>query len=132
MTQVVDDSLEAGRETARRHAWRDAYDLLQKADERGALAAEDLASLGDAAWWTGRLEEAIELRERAYAAFVEAGEPKRAALVTVPLAMDYGLRGALSVSTGWVAARALRSSSRAPRRSKGFEDEVELVAVAWR
>ena len=103
MTQVVDEPLEAGREAARRHAWRDAYDLLRKADEAGALAADDLASLGDAAWWTGRLEEAIGLRERAYAAFVEAAEPRRAAMVTVPLAMDYGLRGALSVSTGWIA-----------------------------
>ena len=46
MTQVVDDSLDAGREAARRHAWRDAYDLLQKADERGALAAKDLALKG--------------------------------------------------------------------------------------
>jgi hypothetical protein len=32
MTQVLDDSLEAGREAARKHAWRDAYELLQKAD----------------------------------------------------------------------------------------------------
>ena len=103
MTQIVDDSLEAGREAARRHAWRDAYDLLRSADENGALAADDLESLGDAAWWTGRLDEAIGLRERAYAAFVEAGEPRRAAMVTAPLAMDYGLRGALSVATGWIS-----------------------------
>jgi class 3 adenylate cyclase len=103
VTQVVDEPLEAGREAARRHAWRDAYDLLRRADERGGLAAGDLESLGDAAWWTGRLDEAIELRERAYAAFVEAGESRRAARVAVPLAMDYGLRGALSVSGGWIA-----------------------------
>jgi tetratricopeptide (TPR) repeat protein len=104
VAHVVDDSLEAGREAARRHAWRDAYDLLRSADEGGALAADDLESLGEAAWWTGRLDEAIGLRERAFAAFVEAGEPRRAAMVTVPLAMDYGLRGALSVSSGWIAS----------------------------
>jgi class 3 adenylate cyclase len=103
MTQVVDEPLEAGREAARKHAWRDAYDLLKSADEADRLTAEDLEALGDAAWWTGRLEEAIGLRERAYAAFVEAGEPRRAAMVTVPLTMDYGLRGALSVATGWNA-----------------------------
>ena len=103
MTQVVDDSLEAGRDAARRHAWRDAYDLLRAADGAGRLTAEDLESVANAAWWTGRLDEAIGLRERAYAAFVEAGEPRRAAMVTVPLAMDYGLRGALSVSSGWIA-----------------------------
>ena len=103
MTQVVDDSLEAGRDAARRRAWRDAYEFLRSADGDGRLTADDLESLADAAWWTGRLDEAIGLRERAYAAFVEAGEPRRAAMVTVPLAMDYGLRGALSVSGGWIA-----------------------------
>jgi class 3 adenylate cyclase len=103
VAQVLDEPLEAGREAARRHAWREAYDLLHSADEAGGLTADDLESLGNAAWWTGRLEEAIGLRERAYAAFVESGEPRRAAMVTVPLAMDYGLRGALSVSTGWIA-----------------------------
>jgi class 3 adenylate cyclase len=103
VTQIVDDSLEAGREAAQRRAWRDAYDLLGRADEEGRLAAEDIESLADAAWWTGHLEEAIALRERAYAAFVEADEPRRAAMVAVPLAMDYGLRGQLSVSGGWIA-----------------------------
>ena len=102
MAQVVDDSLEAGREAAQRRAWRDAYDLLKAADEAGRLAAEDIESFGEAAWWTGRLDEAIGLRERAYAAFVAAGEPRRAAMMTVSLAMDYGLRGALSVSGGWI------------------------------
>ena len=36
MAQVVDDSLEAGREAAQRRAWRDAYDLLKDADEARA------------------------------------------------------------------------------------------------
>ena len=50
VTQVVDDSLEAGREAARRHAWRDAYELLRRADEDGKLTAEDLENLAEAAW----------------------------------------------------------------------------------
>jgi class 3 adenylate cyclase len=102
MSQVVDDSLEAGREAAQRRAWRDAYDLLSAADD-GRLTAGDVESLADSAWWTGRLDEAIELRERAFAAFVDAGEPRRAAMLAMLLAMDYALRGALSVSGGWVA-----------------------------
>jgi class 3 adenylate cyclase len=103
VTRVVDDSLEAGREAARRHAWREAYDLLASADADGRLTAEDLESLAGAAWWTGRLEEAIRLRERAYTAYVDAGEPRRAALLAVSLTMDHMLRGALSVSNGWLA-----------------------------
>jgi class 3 adenylate cyclase len=103
VSQVVDDSLQAGREAARRHAWRDAYELLQTAGQGEKLAAEDLENLAEAAWWTGRLDEAIELRERAYAAFAEAGEPRRAAMLAGMLSIDYGLRGAMSVAGGWVA-----------------------------
>ena len=103
MSQVVDDSLEAGREAARRHAWRDAYELLRSADADGKLEAEDLENLAEAAYWTGRLEEALALRERAYAAFVEAGETRRAALLAVTLGMDHLVRSAMSVSSGWIA-----------------------------
>jgi class 3 adenylate cyclase len=114
VTQVVDDSLEAGRAAAQRHAWREAYDLLGGADEAGRLTAEDLEHLAEAAWWTGRLEQAIALRERAYTAYVEAGETRRAGLVAVTLAIDHLNRAAMSVSSGWLA-RA--------ERQLGAEDE---------
>ena len=81
MTQIVDDSLEAGREAARRRAWRDAYELLRSADASGTLTAEDLENLAEAAWWTGRLEEAITLRERAYASYGAAGASRSAGLL---------------------------------------------------
>ena len=103
VTQVLDDSLEAGREAARRHAWRQAYDLLAGADDDGRLTAEDLQSLAEAAWWTGRLEQAIALRERSYTAYVDDGERVRAALVATLLSIDHLNRGAMSVSSGWLA-----------------------------
>jgi class 3 adenylate cyclase len=111
VSQVLDDSLEAGREAARKHAWRDAYHLLQKADADGLLGAEDLEHLGEAAWWTGRLEEAIDFRERAYAAHVEAGEPRRAALLAMMISGDHAKKGAVSVAGGWLsrAARLLEN-----------------------
>jgi class 3 adenylate cyclase len=107
MSHVLDDSLEAGREAARKHAWRDAYELLQRADADGLLGAEDLDHLGEAAWWTGRLEEAIDFRERAYAAHVEAGEPRRAALLAMMISGDHAKKGAVSVASGWLS-RATR------------------------
>jgi class 3 adenylate cyclase len=103
VAQVLDDSLEAGREAARRRAWREAYDLLRSADEDGRLAADDLVSLAESAWWTGHLDEAIELRERAFAAYADAGGREHAAMLALRLAMDHGLRGAMSVSSGWIA-----------------------------
>jgi class 3 adenylate cyclase len=107
MSQVLDDSLEAGREAARKRAWRDAYELLQKADADGLLGAPDLEHLGEAAWWTGRLEEAIDFRERAYAAYVEAREPRRAALLAMMISGDHAKKGAVSVAGGWLS-RATR------------------------
>ena len=103
MSQVLDDSLEAGREAARKHAWRDAYDLLQKADADRLLGAEDLERLAEAAWWTGHLEQAIDLRERAYAAYTEAGEPRRAALLALALSGDHANKAAFSVASGWLS-----------------------------
>src|SRR5215213_938367 len=107
MSSVLDDALETGREAARKRAWREAYELLGQANAHGRLGAEDLEHLAEAAWWTGRLEEAIDVRERAYAAYVEAGEPRRAALVAVLVSGDHGKRGAYSVASGWLS-RATR------------------------
>jgi class 3 adenylate cyclase len=117
MSQVLDDSLEAGREAARKRAWRDAYELLQKPNAEGRLEAQDLESFAEAAWWTGHLEQAIDLRERAYAAYGEAGEPRRAALLAIMLASDHFNKGAASVAGGWLS-RAERLLANEP---EGFE-----------
>jgi class 3 adenylate cyclase len=102
VTQTVDDSLEAGRQAGRRHAWRDAYELLRRADEGGELTGEDLEQLAEAAWWTGRLDESIATRERAYAAYVANDENRRAALNAVMVSIDYANKGAMAVASGWL------------------------------
>ena len=116
VSHVVDDSLEAGREAARKRAWSEAYRLFQDANTDCSLGAEDLERFAEAAWWTGRLEEAIDLRERAYAAHVEAGEPRRAALLAITLSGDHGKKGAYSVAGGWLS-----------RAARLLEDEPEGV-----
>jgi class 3 adenylate cyclase len=102
MTQVAGDPLEAGREAAQRYAWREAYLLLREADEAGALGGDDLESLADASWWTGHLDEALALRERAYAIFAREGEAMRAAVLAVVLGMDHMVKGSPAVAAGWL------------------------------
>jgi class 3 adenylate cyclase len=116
MTQVVDDSLAAGREAARRRAWREAYDLLRGADTDGRLTPADLEQLAEAAWWTGHLEEAMTVRERAYTANAEAGDDVAAGLVALKLSMDNLTRGKLTVAQGWLgrAERLLGSGDELP------------------
>jgi class 3 adenylate cyclase len=101
VSQVV-DSLDAAREAAERHAWRTAYEAYASVD-RHELAPADFERFADAAWWTGRLEQAITLRERAYAGFSAAGDTLGAARVALTLSWDHGGRGAFAVSRGWFA-----------------------------
>ena len=102
MTELISDPLEAGREAARRLAWREAYEHLSGADANGNLTGEDLANLAEAAYWTGRLEEAIAFRERAVAAYIAEGEPRRAAVLAAMLSIDNLMRGLMAVSSGWL------------------------------
>jgi class 3 adenylate cyclase len=114
MAQVIDDSLDAldaGRDAARRHAWRDAFDLLSAADAESTLAPQDLELLAEAAEWTGRLNESIGAYERAYARYLDGGSSHRAAYVAIMLAVQYRNKAAQAIATGWHsrAARLLES-----------------------
>lgn len=114
MAQLADDALEAGRAAADRHAWQEAYQLLKPAGP--SLAADDLERLAEAAYWTGRLDEAIELRERAYAAYAAAGDREHAALLALSISQDYFMKAALAVSSGWFAKaeRLLQGEAESP------------------
>jgi class 3 adenylate cyclase len=116
----VFESLEAGRVAAARYSWKEAFELLSAADSDGVLTARDVDMLAQAAWWTGRLEDALALRERAYAAYMKEGDKQAAALVALTLAEDYGFKAALSVSNAWVQ-----------RAERLLEDEKESIAHAY-
>jgi class 3 adenylate cyclase len=98
----VVDSLEVARKAAARHAWREAYESYTSAPSE-ELAPEDLERFADAAWWSGRIQEAIALRERAYAGFAEAGDTLKSARLALKISDDHGGRGAFAVSQGWFA-----------------------------
>src|SRR5919201_228600 len=103
MVQVnLDNALAGGRDAIRRYAWRDAFELLTAADKAGALEAEDLEGLAEAAWWNGRSDECISARERAYTLHLEAGRPRQAAFVALALAKDQFGRHAASIAQAWL------------------------------
>ena len=101
MSQVV-DSIQAARQAALRHAWREAYEAYSGADAQ-SLAPHDLESFAEAAWWRGRLDEAMGMRERSYAEYVAAGDKPAAARIALTLSWDHSGRGAFAVSQGWFA-----------------------------
>ena len=98
----VSDGLERGRDAVRRHAWPQAYELLSAGDAEGPLDPEDLVRLAKAAWWTGRQNESIAARERAYAALVERGDRAPAAFAALTLRREYSAKLAASVASGWL------------------------------
>lgn len=96
------DGLERGRAAVRRLAWPEAYELLSVLDEAGSLAPEDLIGLAKASWWTGRQNESISARERAYGALVERGDRGSAAFAALTLRREYSAKLAGSMASGWL------------------------------
>ena len=101
MSQVV-DALEEARAAAGRQSWRAAYGAYTDVED-GGLIASDFENYGEAAWWSGKLDEAISLRERAYAAYTAAGDLLGAARMALALQWDYEARGSFAVANGWMA-----------------------------
>lgn len=102
MSRVIEQSpLQAGRDAAARHAWHEAFDFLSAADGLDSLEPQDLESLAQSAWWTGRLDACIEARERAYAAYLKDGQSRAAARIALDLSQDYFSKLAHSIGAGW-------------------------------
>jgi class 3 adenylate cyclase len=102
MTRSANEPLGAGRDSINRRAWGEAFDLLTEADGPGLLEPQDLESLGEAAWWTGRLDDCIDARQRAYSAYVESGNKRKAAMVALAVAKDYYAKQASAIGTAWL------------------------------
>jgi class 3 adenylate cyclase len=101
VSQVI-DSLEDARAAAARQAWRAAYAAFGDAD-RTALTAADLEHYGEAAWWSGKIDEAIRHREKAFAAYSAEGDHRGAARLAIILAWDYEGKGSFAVAGGGLA-----------------------------
>jgi len=111
VTQTV-EPLDAARTAAGRQAWRAAYDSFTGLDP-SELTARDLEDFAESAWWRGKLDEAIALRERAYTAYTASEDVLGAARIALALCWDYEGRGSFAVASGWLA-NAERLLDRAP------------------
>ncbi len=101
MTQTA-ATPEAGRQAVGLGHWKDAYGLFQAVDA-DTLTGDDLAAYAESAFWTCRQDEAMALRERAFAAYISEGKPLLAATVASCLSWDHSGRGAFAVASGWLA-----------------------------
>ncbi len=94
--------LESAREEVSRYAWREAFGLFAAADADEPLGPDDLDQMAECAWWIGKMRHCIALRERAHAAYLKAGDVRRAAAVAIELAVHHGDLGEVSDATAWI------------------------------
>jgi ATP/maltotriose-dependent transcriptional regulator MalT len=112
--------IDRARDAVERGSWSEAYDLFLALEplER----PEDRERFADAAWWTGRIEESIAARQKAYTGYAEAGDDRRAGWMSARLCMEHFLRDEPAVGAGWFA--------RTQRHAKSLPDCVELGFAA--
>ena len=131
MVSQVLDHLDAGREAVAQRRWADAYELLRGADEEAPLAPEDLELLGEATQWTADPEAAMPYYERAYASYLEAENPRRAAYLATFIGHYYGgVRMQRSVGNGWLS-RATRLLVDEPEGPEHGYLALERALLAW-
>lgn len=97
---------ERGGAALARHQWAEALEALSEADRRTELDAGGLWLLAEALWWSGRLPDSIEARERSYAAAMKAADHASASRAAIMLGRDNLYRNAESVAAGWLGRAA--------------------------
>ncbi|OGO59512.1 MAG: hypothetical protein A2V85_09245 [Chloroflexi bacterium RBG_16_72_14] len=96
------DALREGRAALQRHAWTEAFDLLTRADEETPLSGNDLEALAEAAFFAARADVLADIRQRAFKAHRDAGDPLRAAYLALVLGREYGREGKTSIASAWI------------------------------
>jgi len=94
MSQVLEPPLlDQAQAALGRHAWGEAFELLERADKDRTLDPPGLLLLAQAAWWVGRLPTAIDVLERAYAAAAKGGDFQTATIAATFLGRNNAMRG---------------------------------------
>ena len=113
MDGTATGALDRGRDAYARRAWLEAHEALSRADDGGALEAEDLELLAMAKLMLGRDDESIAILERAHHRYLERGETQRAVRAATWIGMNLGFRGVIAPANGWLG-RAQRLLDRQP------------------
>ena len=94
--------LSEARTSVAHWAWDRAYDLFSTVAASRTLDPDDLDRFAKAAYWTGRSDQSISIRETAYAAHLERGDDHRAALCALTLRREYISNMQDSLAMGWL------------------------------
>jgi class 3 adenylate cyclase len=113
------ESLSVAKKAFDSHDWNGVIDAFQDG-EKGDLSPDDLLLLADALWWTGQLDESLEIFEKAFSLLVDEDKPSEAGRVAALLAYFALRRQAYAVAGAWIA------------RAEGLlEGQPESVGHVW-
>lgn len=116
----VQGALERGRDAFARQDWHAIYDELAPTVGDPSAEPEAAELLAEAVWWLGRLDECIDLRERAFARREADGACRRAARVATLLYYDHCWQGRRAVAGGWLARARRLLEAESPCAEWGF------------
>jgi len=125
-TQIRDGA----RQALEDHAWLEAYRAYVSLREREELSGDDWEHLGDAAWWSAHPDESMEAWERASAIYASEGNPRRAALIALRLALEHADRFEGALWNGWLQ-RAIRLMTDQPDCVERGYLELALVRSSF-
>ncbi|MGQ0849999.1 MAG: adenylate/guanylate cyclase domain-containing protein [Actinomycetota bacterium] len=114
---LVPEAIAAAERAISAHDWARAFDLLEQVG-RSNLDPQHLVMLGETAWWLGRIDDAIDARQRAYRMLIERAEAEEAALVAIGLAEDHFHKLEPSLGRGWLQTALRLMADRPPTRAQ--------------
>lgn len=82
--------------------WESAYQALQQLQSSRSLSAEEFEMLATSALWLSRFDDCIEMRERAFAAYLRAGRKADAARMALDLFTGHNYKNSRIVAQGWL------------------------------
>ena len=106
--------LARGWELFRLADWQGARDAFQSALDAAPGDPDALDGLGQACWWVGERDTAIDLRREAFAGYRRAGASRDAARLAIYLAGEHRISGQIAAANGWIGrARRLLADAEA-------------------
>jgi DNA-binding CsgD family transcriptional regulator len=98
----LDALLALAHESRAARRFAEAYEAFSRADQKGVLSTDDILAWGDAAWWLGFADRALELAELGHQRLLDENLPIRAAMEAISLGFLLMLRGEFSAGSGWL------------------------------